>query len=436
MILKTYLVAFTVIITACGNAQKWKGNYDSVSEKPSEGFYQVKANGLWGFVDEKGKVLKPCVFLSVTPFSEGMAVVKTSRLNLLDAKGNLIPLSRDYRQIMPFHEGLALVSAAGNLSNASNKYLYGFIDKTGREVIPTQFPYALSFSEGLAVARDANGKDIFINRSGNKAFEGSFSVAYSFSNGAANVGMPVAGDAFATDYFLIDKTGKPLTEKFEQMNLYGNFYRVQKNRKWGLVSRAGKTLVEPVYEYINESNFRDENGSYKGYSEGVLTAKLNGKWGMTDTAGKVLVAFSFDRIDAFNEGLSPAYQNGKGGYMNKRGVFVIPAVYKAVYPFNKGYAWASAPGGCAIINKTGKAICPFKYEPMGSHMEAVFFDNGLAAVKRNNKIGFINTEGREVIPCIYDFEPMGNHAGFFNGKARVKLNGKQLTIDTNGNEIK
>jgi hypothetical protein len=436
MILKTCLVACTVIITACGNAQKWKDNYDSISEKSSEGFYQVKSNGLWGFVDEKGKVLKPCVFLSVTPFSEGMAVVKTSRLNLLDTKGSLVPLSRDYRQIMPFREGLALVSAASNVSNASNKYLYGFIDKTGREVIPTQFPYALSFSEGLAVARDASGKYIFINRSGNRAFEGNFSVAYSFSNGAANVGIPVTGDAFATDYLLIDKTGKPLTEKFEQMNLYGNFYRVKKNNKWGLISRTGKTLIEPVYEYINESNFRDENGNYKGYSEGVLTAKLNGKWGMTDTAGKVLVAFSFDRIDAFNEGLSPAYLNGKGGYMDKRGVFVIPAVYKAVYPFNKGYAWVSAPGGCAIINKTGKAICPFKYEPMGLQMEASFFDNGLAAVKRNNKIGFINTEGREVIPCIYDFEPMGNYAGFFNVKARVKLNGKQLTIDTNGNEIK
>lgn len=48
-----------------------------------------------------------------------------------------------------FTEGLGCVSIPGAQNNDER---YGYVDKTGRLVIPAKFAYAKPFSEGLAVA--------------------------------------------------------------------------------------------------------------------------------------------------------------------------------------------------------------------------------------------------------------------------------------------
>ena len=61
---------------------------------------------------------------------------------------------------------------------------------------------------------------------------------------------------------------------------------------------------------------------------------------------------------------------------------------------------------------------------------AGYFFEGLALVKRNDKWGFIDKTGREVIPCKYD----GADA-FSNGLAAVCLNGKWGFVDKTGREV-
>ena len=60
------------------------------------------------------------------------------------------------------------------------------------------------------------------------------------------------------------------------------------------------------------------------------------------------------------------------------------------------------------------------------------FGEGLAPVKTNGKWGFIDPSGKFVLQPIYD-EPVGQT--FFNGKAKVKLNGREFYIDRDGNEV-
>ncbi len=57
-----------------------------------------------------------------------------------------------------FHEGLAVVM------DANGKY--GFINKTGKVVIPCKWESAGDFHEGLARAMDANGNKYLINKKG------------------------------------------------------------------------------------------------------------------------------------------------------------------------------------------------------------------------------------------------------------------------------
>ena len=56
------------------------------------------------------------------------------------------------------------------------------------------------------------------------------------------------------------------------------------------------------------------------------------------------------------------------------------------------------------------------------------FSEGLAAVSRGNKMGYVNMEGKEVIKPQYD-----QANGFSEGLAAVCKGGKWCLIDKNGN---
>ena len=60
------------------------------------------------------------------------------------------------------------------------------------------------------------------------------------------------------------------------------------------------------------------------------------------------------------------------------------------------------------------------------------FSEGLAAVKKDGKWGYINTKGEQIIECKFDFD-MGN--GFSEGLAGVKKDGKWGFINTKGEQI-
>jgi hypothetical protein len=66
----------------------------------------------------------------------------------------------------------------------------------------------------------------------------------------------------------------------------------------------------------------------------------------------------------------------------------------------------------------------YTYDDTGSFYE------GRARVGLNNKWGFVDRNGNEVVPLKYDW--VGN---FYEGRARVKLNNKCGFVDTEGNEV-
>ncbi|MBO9684719.1 MAG: WG repeat-containing protein, partial [Flavisolibacter sp.] len=107
-------------------------------------------------------------------------------------------------------------------------------------------------------------------------------------------------------------------------------------------------------------------------------------------------------------------------------------------PFSDGHALVGMYSGSnsrvkwTVIDKTGKNKMPLTTEWEPAH--TIGFSEGLCAVfavKDGVKIGYIDTNGKLVIPFTYpEAEP------FKNGKAQVKLNGRSFYIDKNGQEIK
>ena len=100
----------------------------------------------------------------------------------MDYSGNMVLdfLNSDYTNLYPFTDGLALARA----SNGK----YGYIDKTGKEVIPAQYDNADSFEDGLAaVCKD--GKWGVIETKGNTVIPFQYDNSYGTGEGYAAVSL-------------------------------------------------------------------------------------------------------------------------------------------------------------------------------------------------------------------------------------------------------
>jgi hypothetical protein len=92
---------------------------------------------------------------------------------------------------------------------------WGFIDQTGKEVIPCKYDNSRSFSEGLASV-ELNGKWGFINKTGNEIISLKYDNADSFFDGLAIVTL---NDKCG----FINKTGKPVIQyKYDEVSSFVN----------------------------------------------------------------------------------------------------------------------------------------------------------------------------------------------------------------------
>lgn len=164
----------------------------------------------YGFIDKTGKMIIPPTFAAAGDFSEGLAAVQNHKNEWFyinrSGKKVISSLPASCVRATEFHEGLAAVeiastrSVTGSIAKANSKF-WGFIDKSGRMVIPPQFfanesagitKPAPRFSFGLcAVAVDGNrpGSKLygFIDKSGNFVVKPQFKDASNFSDGLARV---------------------------------------------------------------------------------------------------------------------------------------------------------------------------------------------------------------------------------------------------------
>lgn len=206
--------------------------------------------------------------------------------------------------------------------------------------------------------------------------------------------------------------------------------------------------IAPNLQFIKDKSL----GFYDNhYSEGLLAAGQKDKWGFIDSTGKFKIPPIYESVEDFHEGWAVVMKKEKGEdgeeymvYINKAGKELpgIKAGYLYASEFNEGIARYKTPSGSKkkglyYINKTGREIFKVENDDYFAQGE---FSEGLAAVcNMQGKYGYIDKTGNLAIP--YQFSlPKGtrfpNQFRFKNGKATVIKDGKYITIDKTGNEIK
>ncbi|MCA6068104.1 WG repeat-containing protein [Chryseobacterium sp. RG1] len=137
-------------------------NYDIGNFR--EGFATIGKDGKYGFIDENKKIVIPLKFDRVWSFFDGVAKAVYNGKNVyLDTKGKILFESdinpgsmKEY--IGFFYEGMAVKSKKGK---------YGYIDKTGKEIVPLIYDQAHEFNNGSALVRK-NNRYYFIDKNGKK----------------------------------------------------------------------------------------------------------------------------------------------------------------------------------------------------------------------------------------------------------------------------
>ena len=95
--------------------------------------------------------------------------------------------------------------------------------------------------------------------------------------------------------------------------------------------------------------------------------------------------------------------------------------YNCLFDFENGFASVRNGEKWGAINTEGKEVVPCIYDMVNS------FHDELAAVCKNDKWGYVNTKGELIIPCIYEYAN-----DFSEGLAAVTKNGKEGFINTKG----
>jgi len=149
------------------------------------------------------------------------------------------------------------------------------------------------------------------------------------------------------------------------------------------------------------------------YSEGYTAAKINGKWGVIGIADKWFLPAEFDGIIPDEMGRCFAQgvvfvRSGKSVFLFTDGAF-LNEPYEDAHAFNKeGYAAVKKNGKWGFIDTNGVPVIPFVFE------DAMSFGQHLAAVKIGDHWGYINKQGNVVIDAIFH-----NAKSFSEGSAPV-----------------
>ena len=254
------------------------------------------------------------------------AVGPWGKRGYVDGTGRLV-IPQRFNWARAFREGLAAVRLAGK---------WGFVDPDGRLAIPCQYDSARSFSEGRAAVR-LGEKWGYIDADGRAATEMVYEEAFGFSDGLGRVWVggpldPRTGSRRRADggYGFVDATGRVVIPA--ELERAGDFHEglalVFREREWIYIDKTGALVID-ASAYAGSSRFSDGLAAAGDGTDGT---------GYIDATGDWVIKPQFDLAEPFSEGLAAVSVAGRWGYIDRRGRIVIEPRYASAEPFSEGLA--------------------------------------------------------------------------------------------------
>lgn len=336
-----------VIVPKYGNAYRFEDGLAIVSNDGNvkDDTYRM------GVIDTTGKEILPPIYKSVSINDNLIYFADEAGYHgVMDSQGNII-IKPEYPHMDSFRHGFAVVALMRDLN--------GYIDETGKEVIPPQYLYAKT---PVKIA----DKVLFIvaKRQGNKWQFGVvdkdnrvlIDFIYDHLIGIEKSNIIIANQD--NHQLILNHEFKPISPHLyddiiafdKEIGIY------QKDNKYGFIKTDGKHITEPIFDdikplYSQRYALSKAHTTYYGYKVCV-----GDKWGFVDLYGKELLPVVYDEIVNWNDNHLFIKQNHRYGRANSQGNIITPPVYEQYRPLNDGYIKAKMDDTWYLIDPTGNNL--------------------------------------------------------------------------------
>lgn len=421
----------------------------SVDEVPFEkSVLRYKQDGKYGIIDFTGKELtKPIYdFIESLSYKEGCLLVgQEGKYGVINIKGKeMVPVEYDTITADGYYEEASKYQEAGFIvaNKTEQGYRYGYITYKGEQLLEAKYNEIDRITE-------IKGEDIYL---------------LAFENGQAT----------------IMKNKESITqEKYEEAE-YNNshdMFIVQKAGKEGVITREGKTILEPEFNtilFVNNGIQTQKDGNIELYNfqgekqeieetsyiaiEGTpysIAIQDDQLYGVVDENKSPILDSKYTYIEyAFGDNFIVT-EGGKVGVINSKKEQKIPSTYGVIQKLentNVLQAIDTSTNTTDLYNENMEKVVSLTnatvyveenyikittdtqreyLDKQGNPIQntSVFTGNTLFAYQENGKWGFRDKEGNTVIQPVYDMVTECNSYGF----AGIKQNDKWGVVDKNGN---
>ena len=196
---------------------------------------------------------------------------------------------------------------------------------------------------------------------------------------------------------------------------------------WALLDGEGNVLQQGLRRTTGGNPDYASVFPFTGFmaDEKLAPIRIEAKWGYIDRAGEMRIPPQYDYAKFFQTGNAPAYVEGSGwGLIDESGAWVVEPAYTDIHhAYGDGDWWWLCKDGLYGLADGRRGVlteCAYDdYNDAGGEPPFV--------VSRDLLKGYVDSDGREIVPPIYDFaEP------FQDGLAAVYTGGKWGFIDRTG----
>ena len=314
---------------------------------------QVKPAGskLWGYANLKGDMIIPASYEKCYAFSpDGLAAVynaKEKQFYFINLKGEKLPT-----EITGFKLKDGLLSDFEGFSDGLIQLKtgdqWGYMNASGKLVIPAKFAETSKFDAGYAWAKTGSAYVVLDTKGTETKVEGPVADMKEFTE---HLAIFRANDK---KFGFIGTDGKiAIPARYESVGYFTNGLAWAKSdAKTGYINPKGEWVIKPQFDAVK--NFDAESG--------LARIKLGEAWGYVNKAGETTFIKDTETFGDFSEGLADGKKNDKKGFYNNKGEWVIAPAFDGTRDFKNGYAAAKKGDKWGMIDKQGKWVMEPRFD--------------------------------------------------------------------------
>ena len=364
----------------------------------------VEKKGLYGYQNEKGKVVIKCVFEDARDFNQGYAIVKSGgRFGMISDAG-VYSIYPQYDSMSEIHDN-RVITKLGNL--------YGFSSPDEKTKVVPKYKSIDGFKNGTTWVTKKNGlcnvvdtlnqalleNDIellkFIDKNNLKTFRddekiGLVSIKDKRVIFEAKYSKIKAIDDDKTIFCLIDHGKGEIRDVSQKVYLPMDKNAEFAELTFNVFGQFNKKESKTTLFFLDKQEIKEYNCIISKNEKQIVKNSLN-KYGVIDKKYKEILQCKYDTIGTFKDNMCVICENGLIGYMDDQYNVVIEPKYKTGTDFYNGKAIVkSTDEEYLLIDKQGNIMPEPMQEPryLASLIKGNYHKSGIADVS-NNEIRLI-----------------------------------------------